>query len=216
MTLDFFFPEASIKFISDTLATMSGLKPIDLKSRTYIRAVKELLDYKEADNMLKEQAIFGTVKQVPKALSSTFVFTDLDLVWNKTASAWQSKGDLDIANILGTQLNRKVKGNLEVQRKRSGDSFTLYLEFSENHWYFFYYKRGLMQAYSSEAGFNNIIADIKGSDRKLKINRGEASYVFFLSNKKRRDDFLKHLSGEQVQESELDEDLNYEQYEEYN
>ncbi len=216
MTLDFFFPEASIKFISDTLASMTGLKPVNLKSRTYTRAVKELLDYKEADNMLKEQAIFGTVKQVPKALASTFVFSDLNLVWNKTASAWQSKGDLGIANILGNQLNRKVKGNLEVQRRRSGDSFTLYLEFSENHWYFFYYKRGLMQAYSSEAGFNNIIADIKGSDRKLKINRGEASYVFFLSNKKRRDDFLKHLSGEPVQESELDEDLDYEKYEEYN
>lgn len=215
MTLDFFFPEASIKFISDTLATMTGLKAVDLKSRTYTKAVKELLPSKDANQMLSEQAIFGTVKNVPAPLMTTFVFSDLTLVWNKEETAWQSKGDLGIANILGTQLNRKVKGNLEIQRKRSGDSFTLYLEFSENHWYYFYYKRGLMQGYSSEAGFNDIITAIKGSDRKKKIQRGETSYVFFLSNKKRRDDFLKKLRGEKVEESPDDADGNYEKYDNF-
>jgi hypothetical protein len=215
MTLNFFFPEACIKYIGDTLATMTGLKAIDLKSRTYTKAVKELLPSKDANQMLNEQTIFGTVKNVPQELATTFVFSDLNLIWNKEETAWQSKGQLGIANILGQQLNKKVKGNLEIQRRRSGDSFTLYLEFSENHWYYFYYKRGLMQGYSSEADFNDMITAIKGSDRKLKVERGETSYVFFLSNKKRRDDFLKRLSGEKVEDSPEGEDTDYKQYDDF-
>ena len=36
MTVNFFFPEACIKYIADTLATMTALKPVGLKNRTYI------------------------------------------------------------------------------------------------------------------------------------------------------------------------------------
>ncbi len=221
MTINFILPEGCIKKIGDTLSSMSGLKPVNLKSRTYTQGVRELLSFKEADQLLKEQNIFGTVKKLPDALLTTFVLTDLNLVWNKNETSWQSVGDIGIATVLGTQVNRKIKGNLEIQRKRSGDSFVLYLEFSANHWYFFHYKRGLMQAYSSEGSFNEIITAVKGSDRKLKIEQGEESYVFFLSDKKKRDDFLKRLQGEKVDEEENiefeeGEDTNSQQYEDLN
>ncbi len=215
MTVDFYFPEACIKFIADTLATMTALKPIDLRSRTYNQGIKELLPAKEADDLLNEQSIFGTVKKVPDKLATTFVFSDLDLVWNKTLDAWQSTGELGIANVLGTQINRKIKGDILITRRRSGDSFDLYLEISENHWYYFNYNRGLMQAYSSEAAFNDIIANIKGSDRKLKVERGEASYVFFLSNNKKRTDFLKKLGGEKVDDEDNNNNTDYKKYDDF-
>lgn len=213
MTVDFFFPEACIKYIADTLATMTALKPISLKNRTYVQGIKELLPYTKADQMLKEQSIFGTVKKVPDELNTTFVFSEIGLVWNKKETAWRSTGDIGIANVLGSQINRKIKGNIGITKKRSGDSFDLYLQISETHWYYFNYKRGLMQAYSSEAAFNEIITNIKGNDRKLKIEKGESSYVFFLSNKKKRDDFLKRLGGESLDEE--DEELDYEQYDDF-
>lgn len=218
MTVDFFFPEACINFIADTLATMTALKATNLRSRTYLQALKEILPYQDADNMIKEQSIFGNVKKLPSELLKTFVFTDLILEWNKKLDSWQSKGELGIASILGTQINKKINGNLLITRKRSGDSFDLYLEISENHWYYFNYNRGLMQAYSSEAAFNEIITNIKGKDRKLKISQGEASYVFFLSNNKKRNDFLETIGinkEEGLDENELDEDIDYQQYEEF-
>ena len=217
MTLDFFIPEACIKFIGDTLATMTGLKPVNLKSRVYTKGVKELLKYKDADQMLKEQSIFGTVKNVPDELKTNFVFTELNMVWNKNETSWQSVGDIGIANILGNQINRKVKGYLEVQRKRSGDSFTLYIEFSAEHWYFFNYKRGWMQVYSSETAFNEIIAAVKGSDRKKEIEQGEDSYVFFLSDKRKVDTFLKRMKGEKTEEmTEEEEEAEIKKYEDLN
>jgi hypothetical protein len=215
MTTNFYFPEACIKFIADTLATMTALKPISLNYRTYVMAIKELLPHSEAEEMLKEQSIFGTVKKLPAKLETTFVFSELGMIWNKKETAWQSVGDIGIANVLGTQINRKIQGNIAITRKRSGDSFDLYLKISENHWYYFNYKRGLMQAYSSEAAFNEIITNIKGSDRKMEIGKGETSYVFFLSNQKKRDDFLKRLGGQSVDDEEDDSDLDTNKYEDF-
>ncbi len=216
MTVDFFFPKECIQFIADTLATMTALKPMNLKNKTYIKAIKEFLPYTEAQQLLKEQNIFGTVKKVPNQLKTTFVFSDLKMQWNKKLTEWQSIGDIGIANILGTQINRKVKANIAITRKRSGDSFDLYIEISETHWYYFNYKRGLMQAYSSEATFNKIITNIKGKDRKLKIERGETSYVFFLSNKKKRNKFLERI-GQKTKNDDTDDDddIDYEQYEDF-
>lgn len=220
MSVDFFFPEACIQFIADTLASMTALKPINLQSRTYTQGLKELIPYNTAQQMFKEQSIFGTVKKLPDELIKTFVFSDLNLQWNKELDAWQSTSQLGIANILSNQINRKVNGHMLVTRKRSGDSFDLFIEIDEDHWYYFNYKRGLMQAYSSEAPFNEIITSIKGSDRKMKIERGETSYVFFLSNLKKRNDFLK-LIGKPVgkkateEEDNDDEDEDYEQYDEF-
>lgn len=217
MTLDFYFPKACIKYIADTLATMTALKPISLKNKTYIKAIKELLPYDKATEMLKQQNIFGTVSKVPKLLSTTFVFSELGMEWNKKRTSWESTGDIGIANVLGTQINRKIKGNLSITRQRSGDSFDLYLKISETHWYYFNYKRGLMQAYSSETAFNEIITNIKGNNRKLKINRGETSYVFFLSNKKKRNKFLQQIGQgiDDGSEDDDDGDVDYEQYEEF-
>jgi hypothetical protein len=215
MTIDFFFPEACIKYIADTLATMTALQPISLKNRTYVQGIKELLPVKESNQLLKEQSIFGTVKKVPDQLNTTFVFSELGMIWNKKETAWQSTGEIGIANVLGNQINKKIKGNIQITRKRSGDSFDLYLQVSETHWYYFNYKRGLMQAYSSEAPFNEIIANIKGRNRKLDIKRGESSYVFFLSNKKKRNDFLKKLGEKTTDTSEDNDDDDYKQYDDF-
>jgi hypothetical protein len=193
MTVDFYLPEACIKYIADTLSKLTNLRPISLQNKAYKKRIRELLPYDEANEMFKQQNIFGKVNIVPKPLTTTFVFSELGIKWNKERTSWESTGDIGIANILGVQINRKVQGNLAITKKRSGDSFDLYLKISDDHWYYFNYKRGLMQVYSSEAAFNEIITNIKGSDRKLKIKRGEASYVFFLSDKRKLEKYLKRI-----------------------
>lgn len=216
MTMDFYFPPECIAFISDTLATMTALPAIDLEKKSYIKALRTLIGYKNAEDYFKEQSVFGTVKKIPEELSTTFVFSDFKLVWNKSADAWQSEGKLGIANIMGNEINKKFSGHLEIQRKRSGDNMTLYIEISENHWYYFNYNRGLMQAYSSEAAFNEIITNIKGKDRKLKVERGEPSYVFFLSNMGKKNKFLERMGGKSDSKADEDiEDIDYEQFEEF-
>ena len=209
-TLDFFIPAEAMKLIADTLKSIEGLQPASLISDTYTRGVRSILGSAPAKKLLNEQRIFGTLNVIPPELNTTFMFSELRMVWNKKVNCWQSTGELGIANLCGAQINKKVKGTLEVERKRSGDGLTLYLEITPDLWYFFTYKRGFMQVLSSDKEFNNIVHSIKGSDRKMPAQRGQASYMFMMAENKKKNDFIKHLQGFEVEEDDqiVDEDGN--------
>ena len=61
---------------------------------------------------------------------------------------------------------------------------------------------------SSDKTFNDIIHSIKGKDRRLPAKRGEASYMFMLAEKKKLNDFMKHMQGVEVEE---DENIDFEE-----
>ena len=209
-TLDFFVPQAAMQRIADTLKALEGLQPASLISDTYTRGVRSILGSAAAKKMFNEQRIFGSLNAIPAELNTTFMFSELRMTWNKKVNCWQSVGELGIANLCGVQINKKVKGTLEVERKRSGDGLTLYLEITPDLWYFFTYKRGFMQILSSDKEFNDIVHSIKGSDRKMPAQRGQASYMFMMAENKKKNDFMKHLQGLEVEEDEqiVDEDGN--------
>ena len=209
-TLDFFLPEAALKVITDTIQALGGLAPASLMGDIYTRGVRKLLGSVEARKVFNEQQMFGSLKVVPAELNKTILFSELRMTWNKKVNCWQSVGDLGIANFGGVQLNKKLKGVFEVERKRSGDGMTLYLELTPDLWYFFSYKRGFMQVLSSDKQFNDIIHSVKGSDRKLSAQRGEASYMFMMAENKKKNDFMKHLQGLAVDDDDqiVDEDGN--------
>lgn len=206
-TLNFYLPPEALKLISDTLAALK-LGPASLMSSVYTKGVREILGSGDANKMFNEQKIFGTLKEIPAPLNTTVMFSELHMMWNKRSRCWQSTGDLGIGNMNGMQINKKVKGVFEIERKRSGDGLTLYLEVLPDLWYFFSYKRGFMQVLSSDKTFNDIIHNIKGSDRRLPAKRGEASYMFMLAEKKKLNDFMKHLEGVEVEE---DENIDFEE-----
>lgn len=211
-TLNFYLPPEALKIIADTLASLR-LAPASLISDTYTKGVREIIGTAEANKMFNEQKIFGTLKEIPAPLNTTLMFSELHMMWNKRSKSWQSTGDLGIANFNGSQINKKVKGAFEIDRKRSGDGMTLYLEISPDLWFFFYYRRGFMRVLSSYKPFNDIISSIKGSDRKLPAKRGEASYMFMMAENKKKNDFLKHLQGIEVEEDsniEFEEDESVE------
>lgn len=216
-TLDFYLPQECIKIIADTIKNMSKLEGLKLKGDNYVKGLKNLLGYAEATKVITEQNNFGVLKQVPPELSNTFVFNDLNIKWMKKSNAWLSQGKIGIMNIKGQQVNKKVNGYLEIIRRRSGDEMNLYLEINQGLWFFFNYRRGLMQMYSSYATFNKIINEIKGSDRKLKIERGETSYVFFLSNERKKNKFLERMKkpDNAVEENIEDADQENEDYLQY-
>lgn len=209
-TIDFYLPAAALKIISDTIQAIQSIAPASLMGDNYTRGVRKLLGSVEARKVFNEQQMFGSLKVLPPELNKTILFSELRMTWNKKVNCWQSVGDLGIANLGGVQLNKKVKGVFEVERKRSGDGMTLYLELTSDLWYFFSYKRGFMQVLSSDAQFNDIIHSIKGGDRKLPAQRGEASYMFMMAENKKKNDFMKHLQGYAIDDDDkiVDEDGN--------
>ena len=77
-----------------------------------------------------------------------------------------------------------------ITRKRSGDRLEIYFETDENRWYYFSYSRGIMQAYSSNKGFNNSITEAKDDKRILKGDKDTGDFEYIIASRRKKDNFL--------------------------
>ncbi len=193
MTIDFYFPDKCLEILADTIKIDGSLTSVNIKRKTYTKGITRILGEKKANDFLKEMSMFGIIKNFPKKLQHTIVLTDVNFKWNSETQSYRSVGKIGISNIMNTQINRFVNGNIEIIKKRSSDVFVMYLEIGKGNWFFFYYQRGLMQSISTNSEYNTIIKDTKVSKRKLKVKKYEPAYMYFLSNERKRKDFLKRF-----------------------
>jgi hypothetical protein len=115
--------------------------------------------------------------------------------WNTPTKSYVSEGMIGVGSIYKNQLNKFVKGKIEVIKKRSGDVLNIYLEVDNSTWYFFNYQTGLMQAISSDEKFNTTIKELKPDKRKAKEEKGVPNYQFILSTARKKADFLKKFEA---------------------
>lgn len=89
------------------------------------------------------------------ALSSNFqkgiVFSEIKMRWSPEYKAFYSVGPVDLASILKTDINKAVKGYIEIKKSISGDVITIYLEPTYGNWYFIKYENNRL-AYASSSG----------------------------------------------------------------
>ena len=206
MTLDFFFDQPSMKIMVDTFANSPVVKGVNMSRETYTKGLSDMIGEEKAASLIRELSLFGSYKKFPKELEHTIFLTDLKLGWNQNTQSFQSTGQIGIGSMNHTQINKLVDGYVEIQRTRTGDSYGIYLELDKQNWYFFYYKRGLMQAYSSNSTFNNTVREIKASKRKMDVPRGEESYLYFLSNMRKKNEFIRRFTED---EEDSEEEINY-------
>jgi hypothetical protein len=193
LALDFFFDIPSMQLIADTLVSAYQLTGVNIQRTVYTKGLKELVGTAKADELIREASLFGTYKKFPVELEHTILLTDLKLEWNSETNSYRSVGKIGIGSILQTQINKMVDGYLEIEKTRTGDAFGLYFEIDRKTWFFFYYKRGLLQAYSSSNRFNNTLHEIKASKRKMDVEKGQESYLYFLSNMRKKQEFIRRF-----------------------
>ncbi len=194
MALDFFFVDDGMKMISNALKE-ANLMAADLSKDKYKRALGEIMGVKDADELITEISLYGNMKKIPSELNHTFVFSDVMFKWNPLTNSFMSQGPIGIGNMQKNQINKYVKGYIEITKKRSGDILDIYLEVNENQWYYFNYSRNLMQAISSQTEFNTMITELKPEKRTSKGEKGEDTYRFNASTLKKKKDFLRRMEG---------------------
>ena len=72
----------------------------------------------------------------------------------------------------------------------SGDTFDMYLRVDDRTWYYIAYNPGTLQVLSSNHSFNELVMNLKASDRKVKAKRGQAEFLYSLAAQRRLDLFL--------------------------
>jgi len=190
VTLNFHFSDQAMKEMFEYLTSVADLKPLDIGKSNYEYAIRELMGLEESDKVISELSLSGTLKKVPDELNKTFFITDLKLSWDPVMEAFISEGDIPLASLGKEQLFRKVPGKFAVEKKASGDVVHLYLEINEANWYYFTYKRGVLQTYSGSDEYNGILLEEKEDKRKVSGGKGEEDYLYMLGSRSKRNIFL--------------------------
>ncbi len=80
---------------------------------------------------------------------AVFQFGKMTMKWNSTLKAFVSEGPLSLMAIGKKKINKQVNGYIMLERKRSGNVLSIYLENGKGGWYTFVYSNGMMLVYTT-------------------------------------------------------------------
>jgi len=203
---DFHFSAEALAMMSDKIRLMPTLKPVNLNSELNNKGMKDLLGVEAANLMKEDLNLFGAARNLPKEFNYELFLNDVTLYWNEPSSSFRSKGRIGIGFIGNQPLNLYVDGFIEIQRRRSGDIFDIYLKADESTWYYFSYVRGNMMVQSADITFNTFIAKIKQRARKHPDSSLRVPYTFMISVEDRLTRFLRRMAGEAGMEPDIIEE----------
>ena len=190
MLINFHFNDDGMKLMMTDINQSPIAKGLDLNKSYYEKSISQILGQTEADKLITDLNLSGTIRKFPDALSKTIYFASVSLYWDDAAEAFKSKGLIGIANLGKKQVFKSFEGKIMITRKRSGDRLEIYFETDENRWYYFSYSRGIMQAYSSNKGFNNSITEAKDDKRILKGDKDTGDFEYIIASRRKKDNFL--------------------------
>lgn len=198
MAVNFFFSDQAMNKLTDALRK-SELTGTDINGLSYQALLTGLVGQKSARDLTAELNLSGQLKRPPQELNARMLLTELNMVWDPNLKSLISSGPFGIAASGGTLVNRKVNGYVEIGKRRTGDIINIYIEISNDQWYFFSYGSNFMQAISSDNDFNTIVAELKEDKRIQKTGNNEASYQYIIGTPERRIAFLRKMQSRNEQ-----------------
>lgn len=190
MTLDFLLDDALWKDMTSNMAGNPNLTPMDMTQTYYQNALIEMAGKEQGDKLISQINLYGSMKKITDEIEHNIVFSELNLVWNQEERSYMSDGAIGIGSIGNTQINKYVKGHVQLHKKRGADVLNIYLEVDDNTWYFFTYSRGIMQVLSSSKSFNDAVLALKPDKRESKGEKGEMPYQYMPSTKRKMQNFV--------------------------
>ncbi len=191
LAVDFFFDDKLLNFLVKDFELYGGaLKATNASDPFFEKSLKELIGKEKSDKVISDINLYGTIRKFPDELKKAIVFSDITFKWNKPSNSYVSNGELGVSNILKENINKYVKGLVQIQKKRGADLVNMYIEFDANNWYFFYYYKGLLNAISSNKEFNNYLKELKTDKRKQKAEDGKPSFNYAIGTENKKRQFL--------------------------
>lgn len=194
--LDFMFNNDAMKSMAELIQGNPTLQPTEDTRTTWVRAMKEIVGVEKADKMISEFSLYGAPKRLPQELQQTLVLTDVKMYWDKETQSYKSVGPIGVGFIGKETISRKLKGYLEIQRKRGTEVFNLYIESDNATWWYWNYSRGVMQSISSDNKYNDAINGMKPEKRVAESKGDTPPYEFMLSTDRKKAEFVKKFLGQ--------------------
>lgn len=192
MAINFPFNDAALSKMEKQISDFPELPPLDFNNSTYEKSLRELIGLSEADKVISDLNIYGKIKgKLPEALVAQLYLADVQMVWDKERNAYVSKGKIGVANISKDQIFKQVDGQIAIYKRPTGDEISILLKIDENNYYYFNYKRGLFQTYSTNEDYNNVILETKKDKTKFNAPKGKEDFQFMLGTKTKAVAFMR-------------------------
>ena len=204
LALDFHFSEEALKVMADEIKMMPSLKPVNLNTDFNNKGLKDLMGVNIATKVKEEMDLYGTSRNLPKEFTYELLLNDVKLFWNESTSSFRSSGKIGIGFIGQQPVNVYVDGYIEIQRRRSGDMFDIYLKADESTWYYFSYFKGVMMTQSGNNSYNTIIVKTKLNDRKDPQSSIKVPYTYMIAVQDRLGRFLQRMSDNKADDNSVD------------
>ena len=189
--VDFFFNDECLRIAADKLT--NHFPPLDavFYGTEYEKSLIELVGKEETTKLIQDLNLYGSFKKLPKELEKTLFLSDVKLVWNAETGSYRYKGFFGVASVGKFQVNKMMFGLIELKKMRNGDQLSIYFEPSDDSWFYFNYKRGMLAAFSSHDEFNAVIRDTKDDKRTKKAEKGKPKITYVLSTAIQRRNFVR-------------------------
>jgi hypothetical protein len=204
---DFYFSPEALRIMSDEIRLIPTLKSVNLNSEFNKKGMDDLLGAELSSRLKEELDLFGVSRELPNEFNFEILLNDVNLYWNEPTSSFRSKGKIGIGYIGNQPLNVYVDGFIEIQRRRSGDMFDIYLKADESTYYYFSYIRGNMMTQAANKTYSMLIAGLKPKVRKHPKSTSKQSYTYMITVEDRLSRFLQRMTeGDEsdVIETDLD------------
>lgn len=189
--INFYFNDECLRVMADKLA--NHFPPLDavFYGTEYEKALIELVGKEKTTKLIQELNLYGAFKKLPDELEKTLFLSDVELVWNPKTGSYRYKGFIGVSSVGKFQVNKMVYGLVELTKKRNGDELSVYFEPSDDSWFFFDYKRGMLGAIASHDEFNAQIRDTKDDKRTKAGEKGKPNLTYVLSTAIQRRNFIR-------------------------
>jgi hypothetical protein len=205
MFLKFFFNNKCLNIMADDLN--KATEGTDMNDPVYFKGITEILGTEKVQEYISNLNL-GSLKKYPKEFEKGIVFSNLKMQWNPETQSFISKGLISIGSVLKNQVNKMIKGVVEIEKKRRSDKVYIYLEVDESTWYYFQYGRGVLRVISSNDEFNTTLRNLKPDDRKQKVKKGEKPFSYYPTTAAFKKKYLKKF--EKKEEGNEEEEGNQE------
>ena len=196
LAADFHFSVEALKMMADEFKMIPTLSPVNLNSTLYSKGMKELLGVSAANQLQQDISMLGAIRSLPKEFTYELLLNDVKLYWNAPTSSFRSKGKIGVGFIGEQPINVYVDGYVEIQRRRSGDMFDVYLKANDNSWYYFSYFRGVLMTQSSNSSYNTLVTNIRINSRRHSSSSTEVPYTYMMAAEGRLTSFLRRMSSD--------------------
>ncbi len=201
LSINFPFPNELKKIMGTTFENLTG-NTLDLKDEETVKYLTDMLDSTTSEKAFAGIKEDGKFKRLPKEFDRTLVFNKVKLSWWKRDKALQYSGESGLVVFDGEQILKPLNIMVELNRKPSGDLFSLILIPEENKEFYFQYKAGTLQAFSSIKEFQQTLIGLDAKDRQFTEKKG-GTLTVIPSSKRRSDRFKSRF----VQVDDIPSDL---------